>query len=323
MLSGAQRRGGACVRLRRGHDGINRAFGLIGFLRTKPRVESHRLAGLSPPVYPEGLRPAFQPEIGAGRRCLALRRVRQPQEGADVLGPYDVLLDLPLVVSVVRADHGRADGVGVSALLPGHARAAGVPHVSAVVTETGETLQAGLVADAGGGDSPVSVMLSDLRRVKRPAVRTDAGFDYYSRFFRSSDGTLPAQPAWLLDHHDSVSTLSLPSDNGTWSLTLVVSRRDWAMRSLYEEHVWDRAIALFPHLREWATYGEPITGVLTTAGPDTRRSSPRRPAPGCCRSAIRLPSPTRCAARRHSGRTTATRPDSRVRSTARRAPAVR
>lgn len=166
-------------------------------------------------------------------------------------------------------------GVGVSKLLTvWSGGTTGVPHVRGVVTDEGRTLEAGLVVDAGGGDSPVAAMLGDLQHLSRAAAPPDFGFDLYSRYFRSSDGTIPSPPAWPLDHHDSVSTLALPGDNGTWSLTLVVSRRDWVMRSLYEERLWDRTAALFPGLREWLEYGRPVTGVLTAPGRCTRRRSP-------------------------------------------------
>ncbi|MFI7134832.1 FAD-dependent oxidoreductase [Nonomuraea sp. NPDC050153] len=212
-------------------------------------------------------------ENSGGRRCNLLAGARaEPGRRYEAMAARRPLLEAAL--TVVAAHEPNIEirrGAAVRALLTGHSRKSCLPRVRAVTTEDGETLEAGLVVDASGCDSPVSGMLGDLRRVQRSAVRTDAGFNYYSRFFRSADGSLPAQPAWLLDHHDSVSTLALPGDNDMWSLTLVVSRRDWVMRSLYEEDIWNRAAALFPELREWTTYGEPITGVLTTAGPATRR----------------------------------------------------
>ncbi|SPL96368.1 putative secreted protein [[Actinomadura] parvosata subsp. kistnae] len=173
-----------------------------------------------------------------------------------------------------RAPHVEVQrGVGVSGLLTRDSGTGGAPLVHGVTTDCGERLEAGLVVDAGGGGSPVGAMLGDLQHVTDTALPPDAGFDFYTRYFRSPDGTLPPRPAWPLEHYDSVSTLALPSDNGAWSLTLVVSRRDWVMRSLYEEHVWDRTAALFPALTEWVGYGRPVTGVLATAGPGTRRRS--------------------------------------------------
>ncbi|WP_188192184.1 FAD-dependent oxidoreductase [Nonomuraea sp. SYSU D8015] len=215
-------------------------------------------------------------EAAGGLRWNVLAGARAaPDRRYEAMAARRPVVEAALCAVAARTPNlGIRRGVGVSALLPGSSRADGVPHVRAVATDDGETLEAGLVVDASGGGSPVGAMVNELRRLERPSRRPDAAFDYYSRFFRSADGTMPAQPAWPLAHHDSVSTLALPGDNGSWSLTLVVSRRDWVMRSLYEEHVWHRAAALFPGLHAWLSHGEPVTGVLTSSGPATRRRDP-------------------------------------------------
>ncbi|WP_113699433.1 FAD-dependent oxidoreductase [Nonomuraea lactucae] len=213
-------------------------------------------------------------ESGGGRRWNLLAGARAaPHHRYEALAVRRPVLEGALVEAAARRPNIEIRrGVGVRTLRTGRPGAGGVPHVNAVVTESGETVRATLVVDAGGDDSPVSTLIGGLHSVgRRLALRADAGFDFHSRYFHAAGGRLPPQPAWPLQHHDSISTLALPSGDGTWSLTLVVSRRDRVMRSLYEEHVWDRVAALFPDLREWVAYGEPVTGVLQAAGPVTRR----------------------------------------------------
>ncbi len=45
-------------------------------------------------------------------------------------------------------------------------------------------------------------------------------------------GTLPDGRTGVLQRHESMTIVTLPADNGTWSVTLVTSRRDPAMRDL-------------------------------------------------------------------------------------------
>ena len=66
-----------------------------------------------------------------------------------------------------------------------------------------------------------------------------------------------------------MSILTLPADNGTWSVTLVTSSRDRAMRGLRDPARWDAALALYPLAAHWRD-GEPITGVDVIAGIEDR-----------------------------------------------------
>ncbi|CAM4302329.1 FAD-dependent oxidoreductase [Nocardia ninae] len=142
--------------------------------------------------------------------------------------------------------------------------------VIGVRTGDGEVITADLVVDALGRNSPIAAMLTDLGLPAPIQQKDEVGFLAYSRYFRSPDGSMPAQAPWPLEHHNSLGITSVPGDAGTWSLALFVSGRDRAMRGLSDPAAWQRAVALYPDMAHWATYGEPITGVLAMAGMESR-----------------------------------------------------
>ncbi|QIY69227.1 hypothetical protein HEP84_08540 [Streptomyces sp. RLB1-33] len=158
----------------------------------------------------------------------------------------------------------------MTALLTGTDRTLGRPHITGVLTRHGGALDADLVVDAAGRNSPVSKMLTDVGAPRPVDDHADIGFRLYTRYFRSTDGTLPTQAAWPLDHHDSVSTITVPGDSDTWALSLAVSGRDQLLRALRRESAGQRAAALYPNVAHWATTGEPITGVLAMSGTESR-----------------------------------------------------
>ncbi|MFD9547048.1 FAD-dependent oxidoreductase [Nocardia salmonicida] len=144
------------------------------------------------------------------------------------------------------------------------------PRVTGVRTRDSETIAADLVIDAGGRNSPVATMLGDIGAATPVITRHDTGFLAYSRYFRSPDGSMPAQAPWPLEHHDSISLTTVPGDAGTWALALFVSARDRELRALSEPAAWQRVAALYPEMAHWSTYGEPITGVLAMSGMEAR-----------------------------------------------------
>jgi 2-polyprenyl-6-methoxyphenol hydroxylase-like FAD-dependent oxidoreductase len=73
----------------------------------------------------------------------------------------------------------------------------------------------------------------------------------------------------MLQHYDSVSVLTLPGDNGTWSVVLTTASRDRQLRALREPDRWDAALARYPLVAHWRD-GEPITGVDVMAGLEDR-----------------------------------------------------
>jgi 2-polyprenyl-6-methoxyphenol hydroxylase-like FAD-dependent oxidoreductase len=151
-------------------------------------------------------------------------------------------------------------GVALRGLVAAETSNGDVPHVVAVVTDGGERIDADLVVDAGGRRSAVSDALEAIG-ARRPVEETDdCGFVYYGRHFRSTDGTIPPMFGPPLQAYESVTWLTLPADNGTWSVTLTASAKDAALRGAREIDTWERIVSAYPLIAHWVA-GEPLTGV--------------------------------------------------------------
>jgi len=142
-------------------------------------------------------------------------------------------------------------GVAVAGLRTGQSKAGGTPHVVGVRTQEGADLDADLVVDATGRRSPVKGWLAAIGA--RPPLDEvdDSGFVYYARHFRSADGSIPPTIGLPLQHYESVSTLTLPADNGTWGVGLTVSARDPSLRKLSDAETWTRVVASYPLVAHW------------------------------------------------------------------------
>jgi flavin-dependent dehydrogenase len=155
-------------------------------------------------------------------------------------------------------------GVAVTGLLVGETGAAragdatGVPHVAGLRTEAGEDLHADLVVDMTGRRSPLPAWLRDLGAAAPIDEQEDSGFVYYSRHYASDE--TPDMLAGLLQHYESVSLLTLPADNGTWSVTFICSARDAALRGLMDPDRFEAALDHYPVVAHWRN-GKPLTGV--------------------------------------------------------------
>ena len=176
----------------------------------------------------------------------------------------------PMVEAAVARVAARTPGVeicrgaAVRGLLTGDTAGAGAPHVVGVVTEDGNELHADLVVDAGGRRSALPRLLADTGAREPLEERDDCGFVYFGRHFRSGDGSVPPTLGPPLQHYDSISILTLPADNGTWGMGIIVSAHDAAMRTAREPEVWSRVIAEYPLAAHWGT-GEPISDVEVMA----------------------------------------------------------
>lgn len=135
----------------------------------------------------------------------------------------------------------------------------GAPHVSGVRTAAGDTICADLVVDAMGRRSRTPQW---LRRDDFHEESEDSGFLYYTRFFR---GELPQLRGPINMPIGTISILTLPGDQGTWSVTLYAAAGDQPLKRLRDVDAWTavvRSCALHGH---WAD-GEPVTGVLPMGG---------------------------------------------------------
>jgi 2-polyprenyl-6-methoxyphenol hydroxylase-like FAD-dependent oxidoreductase len=161
-------------------------------------------------------------------------------------------------------------GVAVTELLTDSSAANAIPHVGGVRLSDGGHLAADLVIDAMGRRSPLPRWLADLGARPMGEEAEDSGFAYYTRYFRSATGALPAFLTGLLTPFDSYSLLTLPGDAGTWSVTIYISARDQALKEIRHLDKWTEMIGALP-LHAHLLDGEPVTGVLCMSGIVDRR----------------------------------------------------
>lgn len=192
---------------------------------------------------------------------------RTPREGDErfvtVTGRRPVIEYAVGSVAEQHADIRR--GVSVTELLTGPAAADGIPHVTGVRTSDGEELRADLFIDAMGRRSPLPAWLAAIGARDPAEEAEDSGFVYYSRYFRSATGSAPRFRAAPLMHFDSYSLLTLPGDDGTWSVTVYISSHDQALKELRHPANWAALVAACP-LHAHLLDGEPITEVLAMSG---------------------------------------------------------
>lgn len=148
-------------------------------------------------------------------------------------------------------------GVGMVGLLTGDTTTAGVPHVVGVRTDAGEELRADLVVDAAGRRSMLPISLTDIGAQPPVEDRSDCGFVYFGRHFRSNDGSVPMAFGPLLQEYGTVSALTLPADNGTWGIGIIASAKDKSMRALKNLDVWTSVVKSMPLCAHWLD-GEPL-----------------------------------------------------------------
>jgi flavin-dependent dehydrogenase len=151
-------------------------------------------------------------------------------------------------------------GVAVRGLVAAESDNEDAPRVVGVVTEAGERIEAGLVVDAGGRRSALPDWLDGIGACGPVEDVADCGFVYYGRHFRSADGSVPPMFGAPLQPYDSVTWLTLPADNGTWSVTLTASAKDPVMRRARDVDTWERIVRSYPLIAHWID-AEPITGI--------------------------------------------------------------
>jgi 2-polyprenyl-6-methoxyphenol hydroxylase-like FAD-dependent oxidoreductase len=150
-------------------------------------------------------------------------------------------------------------GVAVRGLLASEPNGV-VPHVHGVVTVGGEHIGADLVVDAGGRRSALPDWVAAIG-ARRPAEEVaDSGFVYYARHYRSADGAMPPMFGPPLQPYESVSWFTGVADHGYWSVVLLGSARDRALRRLRDEETWERVARSYPLIAHWID-AEAVTGV--------------------------------------------------------------
>jgi 2-polyprenyl-6-methoxyphenol hydroxylase-like FAD-dependent oxidoreductase len=153
-------------------------------------------------------------------------------------------------------------GVQVRNLITGAAALAGTPHVAGIRTVDGGELRADLVVDATGRQSQAPDWLAAIGARPPLEEREDSGFIYYTRYFK---GTQPQRRGAALTPFGTVSLLTLPGDNGTWSVTIFVAAGDQPLKRLRHEEPWTKVVRACPLHAHWLD-GEPLSGVSAMGG---------------------------------------------------------
>ena len=165
-------------------------------------------------------------------------------------------------------------GVDVTALEA--RRIDGRVHVSAVRTDAGDRLAGDLVVDAMGRGSTLPRLLEAAGGDPVHEVSEDTGFLYYTRHFR---GEVPEIRGPVNMPIGTFSILTLPGDNGTWSVTLYASAGDRPLKALRNPAKWTALVRACPRHAHWLD-GEPTTAVMPMGGVvDRLRSSNGGPPP--------------------------------------------
>jgi 2-polyprenyl-6-methoxyphenol hydroxylase-like FAD-dependent oxidoreductase len=154
-------------------------------------------------------------------------------------------------------------GVAVTALES--RRAGGRLHVTGVRDERGRRLPADLVIDAMGRRSALPALLADAGGDPVREETEDAGFLYYTRYFRAIDGRFPAPRAPVNSSLGSFSLLTLPADAGVWSVTLYAASGDRPLKRLRDVARWTALVRACPLHAHWLE-GEPMTDVMPMGG---------------------------------------------------------
>jgi 2-polyprenyl-6-methoxyphenol hydroxylase-like FAD-dependent oxidoreductase len=105
----------------------------------------------------------------------------------------------------------------------------------------------------------------------------DSGFLYYTRFFRGPSQPEPRAPR--LAAIGSFSILTLPGDNGTWSVTVYSAASDQALKRLRHPDLWTALVRACPRHAHWLD-GEPVTDVMPMGGVIDRFREPAPAATG-------------------------------------------
>lgn len=153
-------------------------------------------------------------------------------------------------------------GVKVEGLTAADPGRDGIPHVAGVRTSDGAELRADLVVDAGGRGSRAPKWLEAIGARTPHAEEVGHRFRYFTRYFR---GDLPERRGATLTAIGTISLLTVPGDNDTWSVTVFTSADDTELRSLKQVDTWTRTVHACPLHAHWLD-GEPISDVLVMGG---------------------------------------------------------
>jgi 2-polyprenyl-6-methoxyphenol hydroxylase-like FAD-dependent oxidoreductase len=156
-------------------------------------------------------------------------------------------------------------GLSATAPITGSGPAAGIPHVLGVRTSDDGSIDADLVIDAMGRRSRFSEWVRDAGGRAPYEESSDTGFAYYTRHYRSRNGSVPEFRGFVFTTLSTFGVLTIPADNTTWTIAVVAMAGDQPLKALRHNEVWERVVRSIPHIAHWLD-GEPVTDVLPMAG---------------------------------------------------------
>jgi 2-polyprenyl-6-methoxyphenol hydroxylase-like FAD-dependent oxidoreductase len=229
----------------------------------------HVLAAELPDVL-DALEEAGAARLEWGRNLPPTIADRSPRPVDDQL--TTVTARRPTLEQAMASAAGRQDGLtvrrGTAAARLETRDDNGALRVVGLRTEAGESLAGDLLVDASGRRSRMPALLREAGGAGGVDIAEegeDSGFVYYTRFFRSADGSTPAPRGPLNSPFESHSILTLPADAGTWSVTLYGAAADPPLKRLRHEAAWTAVMRASPLHAHWLE-GEPMTGILPMGG---------------------------------------------------------
>jgi len=156
-------------------------------------------------------------------------------------------------------------GDAIAGLTTGDPKSDGVPHVTGVRLQSGREIPSDIVIDATGRRSATPDWIADIGGKAPFEEAEDSGFAYYGRYFRSKDGSVPPMIGPALAPYGTFSVLTLPADNGTWSVSLYGLSDDKELRRFRDPDVHERVVRACPLHAHWLD-GEPISDMISMAG---------------------------------------------------------
>ena len=154
-------------------------------------------------------------------------------------------------------------GLGVAGLMSADGGPGALRHVTGVRTASGEVLGADLVVDATGRRSRLAEWLEAIGAGTPTVEAEDSGFVYHTRYFAGPRA--PRLYAAPISEIGTITILTLPGDNDTWSVTVFAASADVALKGLRDPDRFTRVVSACPLHKHWLK-GESITDVLTMAG---------------------------------------------------------
>jgi 2-polyprenyl-6-methoxyphenol hydroxylase-like FAD-dependent oxidoreductase len=194
--------------------------------------------------------------------------LRGPERPGD--GDFEILTGRRPVVEMAMASVAEVTpgltvrrGEAVEGLITGPEARNGTPHVVGVRTATGDEVRSDLVVDMSGRRSPLPRWLADAGLPPLQEEVEDSGFMYYARHYRSADGSLPFAFGPALQPLGTISSLTLPADNGTWSAVVTTSAKDKALYGLRDVDRFEAVFRSLPLVAHWLD-GEPLEDRIVT-----------------------------------------------------------